>query len=93
MSSFAQVCFLNFILYRNVNDYTCNLVCVYVYVHKICEDKFGGYTKSFSWLGQKINKKIDAYDHDDDDNSGTDLCPCHDDTSWQDISTLFSILI
>ena len=32
-----------------------------VYVHKICEDNFGGYHKSFSWLGEKVNKKIDAY--------------------------------
>ena len=37
-------------------------MCVY-YVHKICEDKLGGCQKSFSWLGlgQKVNKKIDAY--------------------------------
>ena len=37
----------------------CNLMCVYV--HKICEDRLGGSQKSFSWLGQKVNKKIDAY--------------------------------
>ena len=37
----------------------CNLVCAYE--SKICEDKFGGCTKSFSSLGQKVNKKIDAY--------------------------------
>ena len=42
----------------------CNLVCVYV--HNICDDKFGGCKKSFSWLGQKVNKKIDAYGHDAD---------------------------
>ena len=47
----------------------CNLVCVicvYIYVvcvnvHKICDDKFGSCKKSFPWLGQKVNKKIDAY--------------------------------
>ena len=39
----------------------CNLLCVYV--HKICEDKFGGCKKSSSWLAQKVNKTIDAYDH------------------------------
>ena len=50
----------------------CNLVCVYVY--KICEDRFDGYKMSFSWLGQKVNKKIDPYCHDADD-SGPDLCP------------------
>ena len=33
----------------------CNLVCVYV--HKICEDKFGDCKKLFSWLGQKVNKR------------------------------------
>ena len=46
----------------------CNLVCVYV--HKICDDKFGGCKKSFSWLGQKVNKKIDDYGHDGADDSG-----------------------
>ena len=50
----------------------CNLM--YVYVHKICDDKFGSCKKSFSWLGQQVNKKIDAYG-DDADDSGTDLCP------------------
>ena len=30
-----------------------------VIIHKICEEKFGGCKKSFSWLGQKVNKKID----------------------------------
>ena len=33
----------------------CNLVSVYV--HKICDNKFGGCKKSFSWLGQKVNQK------------------------------------
>ena len=32
----------------------CNLVCIYV--HKICENKFGDCMKLFSWLGQKVNK-------------------------------------
>ena len=49
----------------------CNLMCVYV--HKICNDNFDGSKKSFSWLGQKVNKKIDAYGHDTHD-SGMDLC-------------------
>ena len=49
----------------------CNLVCVYV--HKICEDKFGGCMESFPWLGQKVNKKIDAYGHDAD-YSSVELC-------------------
>ena len=62
----------------------CNLVCVYV--HKICDDKFGSCMKSFSWLGQKVNKKIDAYGHDADD-SDTALCPWSRDdaVSRQDI--------
>ena len=30
----------------------CNLVCVYA--HEICDDKFGGCKKSFSWLEQKV---------------------------------------
>ena len=34
--------------------------------------KFGGCKKYFSWLGQKVNKTIDAYGHDADD-FGTDL--------------------
>ena len=37
----------------------CNLVCVYV--HKICENKFGGCKKSFSWLGQKVNKNTSLH--------------------------------
>ena len=57
----------------------CNLVCVYL--HKICEDKFGGCQKTFSWLGQKANKKIDAYGHDAYA------------ASRQDTSTWFRILI
>ena len=28
-------------------------MCVYIYVHKISEDKFGGCKKSFSWLRVK----------------------------------------
>ena len=44
-----------------------------VYVHKICDDNFGGYKKSSSWLGQKVNKKIDAYGPDADE-SGSALC-------------------
>ena len=49
---------------------------------------------SFPWLGQKVNKKIDAYGHDADD-SGPDLCswPRDDAASRQEISTPFSILI
>ena len=48
----------------------CFLLPGCVYVHKICDDKFGGFKKLFSWLGQKVNKKIDgsdAYGHDADD--------------------------
>ena len=45
----------------------CILVSVYVY--KICEEEFGGCRKSFSWLGQKVNKKIDVYGHNADDSS------------------------
>ena len=61
---------------------------------KICDDKFGGCKKSFLLLGQKVNKKIDAYG-DDADDSGTDLCPWprDDAASLQDISTPFNILI
>ena len=65
-----------------------------VYARSICDDKFGGCKKSFSWLGQKVNKKINAYGHDADD-SGMDLCPWPQDdvAARQDISTPFSILI
>ena len=69
-------------------------MCNRVYVDKICDDKFGGCKKSFSWLGQKVNKTIDVFGHDADD-LGTDLCPRpRDDIApRQDISTLFNILI
>ena len=52
----------------------------------------GGCKKSFSWLSQKVNKKIDAYGHDAD-NSGLDLCPWPQDdaASQQNISTVFNI--
>ena len=48
----------------------------------------------FSWLGQKVNKKIDVYGHDADDSS-PDLCPWpwDDAASRQDISILFNVLI
>ena len=36
---------------------------MYVYVHKIREDKFDDCKKSFSWLDQKVNKKINVYGH------------------------------
>ena len=39
----------------------------------MAEDKFGGCQKSFSWLSQKVSKKIDAY--------GTMLTPRHGKTS------------
>ena len=70
----------------------CNLVCVYV--DNKCDNKFGGCKKLFSWLGQKVNKTIDAFG-DDADGSGTALCPWprDDATSRQDISTPFSIQI
>ena len=35
-------------------------VCSF-YVRKICEDKFISCKKLFSWVGQKVNKKNDAY--------------------------------
>ena len=65
-----------------------------IYVHKICDDEFGSCKKSFSWLGQKVFKKINTYGHDAV-NSGMDLCPWPQDdvASQQDISTPFSILI
>ena len=46
MSGFAQVCFVNFILYSIFIISFCNLV--YVNVHKIFEEKFGGGKKSVS---------------------------------------------
>ena len=46
MSSFARVYIVNFMLYRNLNDFILQPVC----------EKFGGSKKSFSWLGQKVNK-------------------------------------
>ena len=61
------------------------------------QDKFGGCKKSCSWLGQKVNKKIDggdAYGHDAD-GSCSDLRPWprDDAVSWQDILTPFNTLI
>ena len=35
----------------------CNLMCIFI--HKICEDKFGSCKKSFSWVGQRVNKQIE----------------------------------
>ena len=52
MSSFVQVCFLNFILYMNVNDYI---------LYRFC-----GCSKSFLWLGKNINKKNNVNGHDSD---------------------------
>ena len=71
------------------------VTCGCVYVHKIWE-MFGSCKKSFSWLGQKVNKKIydgDAYGHNADDFS-SNLCPWprDDASSRQDISTPFNIL-
>ena len=40
-----------------------------VFVHKICEEMFGGSRMSFSWVGQKVSKKIDVCGHDGDDSS------------------------
>ena len=70
----------------------CNLVCVYI--HKTCEEKFGGCKKLFSWLGQKVSNGSDPCGYDVDE-SGADLCPWpRDDTaSRQDISTPFNIVI
>ena len=60
----------------------------------MCDDKCGGCKNSFSWEGQKVNKKIDAYGHDAN-NSGMDLFPWprDDAASRQDISTPFSVVI
>ena len=43
---------MNFDRYKNVSNFFCNVVCVYVC--KIYEEKFGGWRWSFSWLGQKV---------------------------------------
>ena len=48
--------------------------------------------KLFSWLCQNVNKKIDAYNGCDANDSGTDL-PTGDAMSRQDISTLSRVLI
>ena len=55
--------------------------------------RIGGCKKSYSWLGKKVNKKINAYGHDADDSS-MDLCPrpWDDAVPQQGISTPFSIL-
>ena len=34
-----HICFVNFLFYRNASDFVCNIV--YVFVCKMCEDKFG----------------------------------------------------
>ena len=78
-TNLARVCFLNFILHRNVIYFICKLVHVCIYVHKLCEDMFGGCKTLFSWLGQKVNKKIDA------------LWQRDDTVSWQDIPIPFSL--
>ena len=57
----------------------CNLVSVYV--HKICEDKFGGCRKSFLWLGQKVKKNRSMRMVDQSDNSSMDLWPWYDATN------------
>ena len=62
-----------------------------VYVHTICEDKLGACKNSSSWLGQKVNKKIDACGHDAE--TLARICPRDDAVSRQDVSTPFSILI
>ena len=51
MSRSAHVCFVNFISYWNIIDF-CNVI--YVHVYKICEEKFGGCKRLFSWLCQKV---------------------------------------
>ena len=67
----------------------CNLVGAYE--RKIREDKFGGCRKSFSWLGQKVNRKIDTYSRDAK-NSRMEM-PQNDVASQQDITTTSSILV
>ena len=31
-----------------------------MYVHKLSKEKFSGCKQSFSWIGQKVNKKINV---------------------------------
>ena len=65
---------------------------MYTYIR--CDDKFDDCKKLFSWLGQKVNKRIDAYGHDAD----KDMCT--DDAASRHINTvqyshriLFSICV
>ena len=58
MSSFVRVCFVNLIFTLIKIVSFCNLL--FVCLHKICEEMFGGCKKSFSLSGQKVNTNIDA---------------------------------
>ena len=51
-------------------------------MHKVCEGKFGGCMKLFSWLSQKVNKMINGSDVGGHDAyiSGSDSCPWPQDT-------------
>ena len=67
-------------------------MCIYIYIHKICEDKFGGFKKLFSWFGQKLNKKDQLC------MATMPITPARtylrdDAMSQQDIFTSFSIII
>ena len=66
---------------------------MFLYVHKIREEKFGGCKKSFSWLSQKVNKKIDESCMATMLVTLAQTCPWDDTTHRQDTSTPFSILI
>ena len=46
MSSFVQVCFVNFILDRHLNDIILK-PSVYIIIHRICEEKFDGCKNRF----------------------------------------------
>ena len=68
----------------------CNLVGAHE--RKICEDKFGGCKKSFSWLGQRVNKKIRLTRMAAMPMTPVRTCPPDDVASRQDVSTTSSIL-
>ena len=40
--------------FSSLKEYKWFFNVVYVYVCKKCEEKFGGYWRLFSWLGQKV---------------------------------------
>ena len=54
---FTRVCFVNFILYRNLKMTLIFNLSMCVYVNKICEEKFRGCKRSFSRLSQKVKHR------------------------------------